>query len=252
MSTPQSPTPGAFVTGGARGIGRAVVETLARRGDTVFLADRDGAVAEESAAELRAEGFDVRSRVVDVADVAATAAAITAADDEVPLGTLVNNAGIAPTRPLVDVTPEEFDRVIGINLRGVYFALQAAARRMVPRGTGSIVNIASTSGFTASTSPMTVYDLTKGAVRMLTVTAARELAPTGVRVNAVAPGTIDTELTRAVASTGRGLDDLASTRIPMGRIGSPADIAGAVAYLSSDAASYVTGHTLVVDGGWLT
>jgi len=252
MSTPQSPAPGAFVTGGARGIGRAICETLARRGDVVFLADRDADLAESSAAELRAEGLDVRARTVDVSDVTATATSITAADDEVPLATLVNNAGVALTRPLLDVAPEDFDRVVGVNLRAVYFALQAAARRMVPRGTGSIVNVASTSAFTASTSPMSVYDLTKGAVRMLTVTTARELAPTGVRVNAVAPGTIDTELTRAVASTGRGLDDLAATRIPMGRIGRPDDVAGAVAFLTADDAAYVTGHTLVVDGGWLT
>jgi len=246
------PTPGAFVTGGARGIGRGIAAALARRGDVVFVADRDGEAAAATATELVAEGYDARPVVLDVADVDATDAAIAAADAEVPLGTLVNNAGIALTGPLVDVTPDEFDRVIAVNLRGVYFALRAAARRMVPRGRGSIVNIASTSGFTASTSPMTVYDLTKGGVRMLTTTAARELAPTGVRVNAVAPGTVDTELTRAVAADGRSLDELMATRIPMGYVGQPEDIAGAVAYLSSDVARYVTGHTLVVDGGWLT
>lgn len=252
MTSTPSRTPGAFVTGGARGIGRGIVESLARRGDVVFLADREEALAAATAAELRAEGLDVRERALDVADVEATAAAIMAADADVPLGTFVNNAGVALIRPLLEVTPEDYDRVLGINTRAVYFALQAAARCMVPRGTGSIVNIASTSGFTASTSPMTLYDMSKGAVRMLTVTAARELAPTGVRVNAVAPGTIDTELTRAVASAGRSLDDLMSTRIPMGRVGRPDDIAGAVAFLSSSAASYITGHTLVVDGGWLT
>lgn len=251
MSTDR-PTPGAFVTGGARGIGRGIAAALARRGDVVFVADRDGEAAAATAADLVAEGYDARPVVLDVADVDATDAAIAAADAEVPLGTLVNNAGIALTGPLVDVTPDEFDRVIAVNLRGVYFALRAAARRMVPRGRGSIVNIASTSGFTASTSPMTVYDLTKGGVRMLTTTAARELAPTGVRVNAVAPGTVDTELTRAVAADGRSLDELMATRIPMGYVGQPEDIAGAVAYLSSDVARYVTGHTLVVDGGWLT
>lgn len=251
MSTDR-PTPGAFVTGGARGIGRGIATALARRGDTVFVADRDGEAAAAAAASLVAEGFDARPVELDVSDADATRAAVEAADDAVPLGTLVNNAGIALTRPLLEVTGDEFDRVVAVNLRGVYFALQAAAARMVPRGTGCIVNIASTSGFTASTSPMTVYDLTKGAVRMLTTTAARELAPTGVRVNAVAPGTVDTELTRAVAADGRSLDELMATRIPMGYVGQPEDIAGAVAYLSSPEARYVTGHTLVVDGGWLT
>ncbi len=252
MSPSQSPTPGAFVTGGARGIGLAIVERLARRGDVVHLADRDAEGVESAVRALVEQGLDVRPCVLDVSDVSAMAAEVAAADDATPLGTFVNNAGIASIRALLDVSEEEFDRMLGVNLRGVYFALQAAARRMVPRGHGCIVNVASTSGFTASTSPMTVYDLTKGAVRMLTTTAARELAASGVRVNAVAPGTIDTALTRDVASEGRALDDLAATRIPMGRIGQPADIAGAVDYLSSDAAAYVTGHTLVVDGGWLT
>ena len=252
MSISQLPTPGAFVTGGARGIGRGIVEALARRGDTVFAADRDRAAVEATAAELRSAGFDVHPVVLDVTDVAAVRRAIDEADDHAPLGALVNNAGIALTRPLLEMTEADLDLVLAVNLRAVYFGLQAAAARMVPRGTGAIVNVASTSGFTASTSPMTAYDVSKGAVRMLTTTAARELAPTGVRVNAVAPGTIDTDLTRAVADTGRSLEDLAATRIPMGRIGVPADIAGAVAYLTSSAASYVTGHTLVVDGGWLT
>jgi len=244
--------PGAFITGGARGIGRGIAEVLARRGDDVVIADLDAVLAEGAAAELRAEGLSVRAIGLDVTDVVAVRAAIAEADRRTPLGTLVNNAGIALTRPLLDVEEVDFDRVVGVNTRSVYFALQAAARHMVPRRTGVIVNIASTSGFTASTSPMTVYDLSKGAVRMLTVTAARELAPHGVRVNAVAPGTIDTELTRAVASTGRTLEDLAATRIPLGRIGTPGDIGAAVAYLASDGAAYVTGHTLVVDGGWLT
>jgi NAD(P)-dependent dehydrogenase (short-subunit alcohol dehydrogenase family) len=252
VSTTIHPTPGAFVTGGARGIGRGIVEVLARRGDVVFAADRDADVVAATADELRADGLDVRPVTLDVTDTAALRRAILAADDEVPLGALVNNAGIALTRPLLEMTEADLDRVLDVNLRAVYFALQAAASRMVPRGSGAVVNVASTSGFTASTSPMTAYDVSKGAVRMLTTTAARELAPTGVRVNAVAPGTIDTDLTRAVADTGRSLEDLAATRIPMGRIGTPADIAGAVAYLTGPASTYVTGHTLVVDGGWLT
>jgi len=249
---PVRTTPGAFVTGGARGLGRAIATALARRGDEVTVADLDLDLAESTAADLRAEGYHATAVALDVADVTAVAAAVAAADAVTPLGTLVNNAGVGFSTPLVDVTPEQFDRLMNINLRGVFFGIQAAARAMIPRGTGSIVNLASTSGFTASTAPMVPYDTSKGAVRMLTVSAARELAPSGVRVNAVAPGTIDTELTRSLAVDEGALDRLVARRIPLGRLGSPEDIAEAVAWLSSDDASYVTGHTLVVDGGWLT
>ena len=249
---PARTAPGAFVTGGARGLGRAIATALARRGDAVTIADLDAELAEYTAAELRAEGSNATSVALDVADATAVAAAIAAADAGTPLGTLVNNAGVGFSTPLVDVTPEQFDRLMAINLRAVFFGIQAAARVMIPRGTGSIVNLASTSGFTASTTPMVPYDTSKGAVRMLTVSAARELAPSGVRVNAVAPGTIDTELTRSLAVDPDALDRLVARRIPLGRLGAPEDIAAAVAWLSSDDASYVTGHTLVVDGGWLT
>lgn len=243
--------PGALVTGGARGIGRAIAGLLARRGDYVFVADIDGESADAAADALRADGMDARGIRLDVSDIDAVRAVIAEIDEEVPLGTVVNNAGIGTSSPLVDVTPQEFDRIIGVNLRGVFFVLQAAARAMVPRRAGSVVNLASTSGFTASTAPMVPYDTSKGAVRMLTVSAAHELAPSGVRVNAVAPGTIDTDLTRALADEG-ALERMAQRRIPMKRLGRPEDIAAAVAWLSSDDASYVTGHVLVVDGGWLT
>ena len=240
---------GALVTGGARGIGRGIAERLARRGDTVFIADIAGEAG--TAAELRAEGLDVHPVRLDVRDEAAIAEVVERVDRQAPLATMVNNSGVGWIRPLVDVTPGDFDMLMAINLRGVFFGIQAAAKVMIPRGGGCIVNTASTSAFTASTSPMVPYDTSKGAVRMLTVASARELAAHGIRVNAVAPGTVDTDLVRSVLGDSRASEQ-AGTLIPLGRLGQPADIAAAVDYLSSAAASYVTGHVLVVDGGWLT
>jgi len=243
---------GTLVTGGARGIGRAIVERLARRGDAVFLADVDRAAAQATAKVLVAQGLDVRAIELDVRDADAVATAVKWIDSEEPLRTVVNNAGIGFVTPLVAVTVEQFDQLMSVNLRGVFLVLQAAARAMLPRRHGSIVNLASTSAFTASTTPMVPYDMSKGAVRMLTVAAARELAGNGIRVNAVAPGTVNTDLTRALSDDPDALDRLAATHIPLGRLGHPTEIAAAVDFLSSDDASYVTGHVLVVDGGWLT
>ena len=240
---------GALVTGGAKGIGRGIAERLARRGDTVYIADIAG--EDETATELRDEGLDVRPVRLDVRDVAAIGEAVERIDRETPLGAVVNNAGIGWIRPLVEVTPEHFDGLMAVNLRAVFFGIQAAAKVMIPRGTGSIINTASTSAFSASTAPMVPYDTSKGAVRMLTIAAARELAPFGIRVNAVAPGTVDTDLVRSVLGEAAARAQ-AGTLIPLGRLGQPADVAGAVDFLSSDTASYVTGHVLVVDGGWLT
>ena len=177
-------------------------------------------------------------------------AVVAAVDAENPLGTVVANAGVAFARPLAEVEPEEYDGLMAINVRGVFFVVQAAVREMAPRARGRIVTVCSTSGFTASTGPMTVYDASKGAVRLLTQAAAREVAALGLRVNAVAPGTVETELTLGLASPAE-LAALGESRVPLGRLGRPEEIAAAVAFLSSDESTYVTGHVLVVDGGWL-
>jgi NAD(P)-dependent dehydrogenase (short-subunit alcohol dehydrogenase family) len=194
----------------------------------------------------------VHALELDVRRVETIDAVIGEADETAPLRTVVNNAGVGWSMPLVEVTPERFDELMAVNLRGVFFVLQAAARVMIPRRHGSIVNIASTSAFTASSNPMVPYDASKAAVRMLTVSAARELSAFGIRVNAVAPGTVATDFMRSLIPDPAVLAGQAEALIPLGRLGTPGDVAAAVEFLSSDDASYVTGHVLVVDGGWLT
>jgi NAD(P)-dependent dehydrogenase (short-subunit alcohol dehydrogenase family) len=223
---------------------------LARRGDHVVLADLDAGEAEAQARSLRDEGGSARAVALDVRDVDQVRAVVSAVDADTPLGLVVCNAGVAFQAPIVDVEPEQYDRLMAVNVRGVFFVLQAALRAMVPRGAGSVVTVCSTSSFTASTGPMTVYDSSKGAVKLITQAAAREVAGTGVRVNGVAPGTLETDLTRALAEPEQ-LQALAHARIPLGRLGKPEEIGNAVAFLASEDASYVTGHVLVVDGGWL-
>ena len=237
--------PAALVTGGAHGIGKGICEALTESGYHVFVADIDVCGAADTAAGLGAEAVPL-----DVTDVAAVRETFAALDERLPLDVVVANAGVASRRPFLEVEPDEFDAVMAVNVRGVFFVVQAALRAMAPRGRGSIVTICSTSSFTASTGPMAAYDASKGAVKLLTQAAAREAAPSGVRVNGVAPGTVETALTLGLATT----DDLAllgRERVPLGRLGRPEEIGAAVAFLVSGAASYVTGHILAVDGGWL-
>ncbi|MGH2408984.1 MAG: SDR family NAD(P)-dependent oxidoreductase, partial [Chloroflexota bacterium] len=161
---------------------------------------------------------------------------------------LVNNAGIGVGKPVLDYTEADWDRQMGVNAKAVFFCSQAAVRQMAPRRRGKIVNFASTSAFVSSSKPGVAYDVSKGAVRQMTISMAAELAPLGINVNAVAPGTIETEMTRASISTDEGRAwQLA--RIPMGRLGKPEDIAGAALYLAGPDAGFTTGSVMVVDGG---
>lgn len=241
----------AIVTGGGGGIGAACARSLASRGYAVAVADIDLAAAAVVADEIAAVGGVAFPLRVDLGDPRSIGELVAGATDlGGPIGVLVNNGGVAIARPIVGYTVDEWDRQLDINLRGAFLALQAVVPQMIRLGRGKVVNLASTAAFVSSSTPEVAYDVSKAGVRQLTVSAAVELAPKGINVNAVAPGTIETPLTRAVLDT-EEKRARAAEKIPAGRIGRPEDIAGAVAFLCSDEADYIHGHTLVVDGGWL-
>jgi NAD(P)-dependent dehydrogenase (short-subunit alcohol dehydrogenase family) len=241
----------AIVTGAGRGMGRAVAERFGREGAAVVVAEVNAPHGEEVAGRIREAGGNAVAATVDVSrtvDVRRLFDEAVKAFGVVDI--VVNNAGIAVARSILDYSEEDWDLQMGVNVKGVFFCCQEAARLMIPRRQGKIVNFASTSAFVSSSKPEVAYDTSKGAVRQMTISIAAELAPHGINVNAVAPGTTATEMTRSTLASDEGLAwQLA--RIPMGRVGQPDDIAAVVLFLCSAEASYITGHTLVADGGWL-
>jgi NAD(P)-dependent dehydrogenase (short-subunit alcohol dehydrogenase family) len=241
----------AVVTGAGRGMGRAVATRLGLEGARVVVAEVNHEHGVEVAEKIRAAGGTATAVSADVSrvdDVSRLFAEAVKAYGTVDI--LVNNAGIGVAKPILEYTEADWDRQMGVNVKGVFFCSQAAARLMIPRRHGKIVNFASTSAFVSSSKPEVAYDTSKGAVRQMTTSMAAELAPYGINVNAVAPGTTATEMTKSTLATADGLAwQLA--RIPLGRVGQPEDIAAVVLFLCSPEASYVTGHTLVADGGWL-
>jgi NAD(P)-dependent dehydrogenase (short-subunit alcohol dehydrogenase family) len=241
----------AVVTGAGRGMGRAVALGLAKEGAQVVVAELDQPFADQVVAEIEAAGGRALAVTVDIAVVDAVRSLFKQSVDA--FGTvdiLVNNAGIGIAKPLVEYTEADWNRQLDVNLKGMFFATQEAARLMIPKRRGKIVNFASTAAFVSSSTPETAYDISKGGVRQLTISVAAELAPHNINVNAVAPGTIMTELTLKVLDTEEKMAR-ASAKIPLGRLGKPEDIVGPVLFLCSSDADYVTGHVLVVDGGWL-
>jgi len=235
----------ALVTGGARGIGLAIATAFARSGAVAFIADVQDPIA--ATLPTTSNLSCLRADVSNPASIDALFAAIEARTPGVDV--LVNNAGILQPRPLAGVTRADWARTLGINLEAMFFVAQRAAATMRRRGAGSIVNIASTSAFVSSPG-QSVYEISKAGVTALTRALAVELAP-AIRVNAVAPGLIDTDLTRALFGTRERLDLRAREKVPLGRAGTADEVADAVRFLASPDAGYITGQTLVVDGGWL-
>lgn len=239
----------ALVTGAARGIGRAIAERLAQEGAKLALFDRDAAGADETAARLTAEGAEAEAFGVDIAKRAEVRAAVSRVNARFGgIDILVNNAGIGKPAPFLDITDEDWNAMMAVNIGGLFTVSQEVARGMVERGFGRIVNMASLAAHTANDN-QAAYAATKGAVVAMTRVMAFELGRRGVTVNAVSPGPIDTELaaTMLTPAARRAREE----RIPQGRLGQPADVAGAVAFLASPDAAYVNGTVLVVDGGLL-
>jgi NAD(P)-dependent dehydrogenase (short-subunit alcohol dehydrogenase family) len=236
-----------IITGGAQGIGEACARRFAREGAHVVLADLADAPGQALAAELG--GIYVHCDVGHKPDVDALIARTLAAHGRIDV--LVNNAGIFKAADFLDVTEADFDAVIRVNVKGSFLMGQAVAREMVKTGGGSIVNMSSVNG-TLAIPTIASYNVSKGGINQLTRVMALGLADKGVRVNAVAPGTIATELAAKAVLTSDEAKAKIMMRTPMKRLGEPTEIADTVAYLASDAASYITGEIVVVDGGRMT
>jgi len=238
----------AVITGAASGIGRATALAFAAHGAAgIVVADVRDAPREGGrpvVAELAASGVPVRFIRTDVTRVDDVHSAVQAADEFGGITTMVNCAGVFRREEFLDVTEDAFDQVFDVNVRGTFFGCQAAARVMLERG-GSIVNLASVASYRGSVGHAT-YHASKGAVQSLTYALARDLAGYGIRVNAVHPGAVDTEMLRVDEPVLSALDVAAA--FPLGRPASPRDVAGAVVYLASDLAEYVSGASLTVDG----
>ena len=238
----------AVVTGGAQGIGRAIATRLVHGGATVWLWDRDIALAKATAAELKSAGRCFASHV-DVTDLAQVEAAVKALDGG-RVDILVNNAGIAGTNALTwEYPPQEWARVLAVNLTGAFNGIQAVLPHMRARGGGSIVNIASIAGQRISFGGTANYSASKAGLLGLTRHAAYELAPDGIRVNAVCPGPTATGFSGAVPS--EEAKALRAQKIPLGRMCEPEDIADPILFLAGSAARMITGVALTVDGGVL-
>jgi len=240
----------ALVTGGGRGLGLGMALALAHAGADIALASRSADELERAAGMIRAIGREVLIVPTDVGDVAAVQKMVNqAAGHYGGLNILVNAAGINFRRPIDSFTEEDWDRIMAVNLKGAFFAAQAARPHMQQRGGGKIINVGSIV-FELVVPNIALYTVSKGGMRQMTRALALEYAPDRICVNAIAPGRFWTKMTDAFFSVPE-LYESAVSVIPLGRPGTPSDLAGATVLLASDASDYITGQTIFVDGGWL-
>lgn len=242
----------AIITGARRGIGKGIAEVFAQAGADVIISDIDLKDCEKTANEITKK-YKVKTLAVkcDVSNINEVDEMIDSTIKKFrKIDILVNNAGIFLTKPFLDYTEEDWNKIVNIDLKSVYLCSQAVAKVMVKEKYGKIVNISSIAGIVGYLGAV-AYCASKGGIITLTKGLALELAPYKINVNAIAPGAIDTPMTAFLKRDKKSLQQTLAG-IPLKRMGKPADIGNAALYLASDEGSYVTGHTLVVDGGWVS
>jgi NAD(P)-dependent dehydrogenase (short-subunit alcohol dehydrogenase family) len=242
----------ALVTGGGRGLGKAMASALAEAGANIAIIDVNRENAEQSADEITEIGVETTAVEADVTDEAEMEAMVEKVIDRLgSIDVLLNNAGVTSNAPAAEMSVEDWQRTINVNLTGVFLCAKHVGRHMIEQGSGSIINISSMSGFVANyPQPQIGYNASKAGVIMVTRSLASEWAEHGIRVNSIAPGYMRTDLVDEVLEEDPEMEEIWLEYTPLGRLGQPEELGGIVVFLASEASSYMTGEVVAYDGGY--